>query len=1182
MVREAMLLNLMRHRIVLLSVVYCCLSSTAFAQGSTIRLTVPIEPEIHSDRGGVAYPALSADGNIAVFLSDNAKLVPGDTNRTGAILGTDVFIRDIAAQTTRRIVGVGGVQPNGDASYAVVTRDAQYVFFVSSATNVVPNDPNGTVPSVFRHDLQTGSTVLLADVLTNFFSIGGDGRFIVYRQGATDYIRDLTTNVATAFDVSVINPTLSDDGSVVAFESALVPGFAFNGFTQIFVRDRTRGVYELISKRADGQGANSTSAAPVISADGRYVAFLSAAGNLVPNDTNGVPDVFLHDRTTGQTTRVSLSTTGTQRTEASSAPAISGDGAVVAFAAVNTICNTAGCPRVAEVAVYDRNHSIVEVVSVSSDGTPANSPFVLPPFALDHTGRRVAFGSAAGNLSPRDTNDGYDLFTRDRGLSPGCIYNVSPTTVDVAAGGGTGAVTVTTTVGCAWVPTSFDSWVTVPSAPVAGPGTVTVTIGANPGVARFGYVAVEGRRVLIRQPGALTTTPPSFEHVSLSPDGSVFTDGAGAGGISADGRFVAFTGSMQPRLPSGDSLVRVYLRDRASGITTDVSNAPGGPADITMQRHSLHGVGSHEGAVLGGWGNVISPDGRFVYFSAYDLRTSTVAGCFVFDRDSGQSNALPTGLGFSSFGCPAMNATGRFFAGALFTVNNTVLTTVVFYDRVTQQRTEFTFPGLGQADKIQSIVPSVNGRLLIAHILTGCQFSQCFSQYSVILDRTTGATARTAVVDRTANGDRLMFRLRAQLLDQVGMEFGLPRFHTRLDEAFTGCQMVDRQTGQRMAMPGLRAAQAFEFECGVAVNSGRQILFSTTMSFSPGDLYADTPDLHVYTIADGSISRIGTGADGVRYPTGVTAVSQNGRYVMGQSREPHVGTPFVYRVVVFDLGVGADSVDSTAPTNLLATVAGSIVALSWTAPGQGTPTSYVIEAGSSTGASNLAVVETGTTVTSLTTPAPPGTYFVRVRARVSGMLTGASNEVTLTVPSGCANPAVPTGLTHSVSGTAVTLTWQAASGATGYVLEAGSSSGSSNLVSVDTGTASTTFNAAAPAGTYYVRVRARNSCGTSGPSNETVVVVGGGCPVPTSPTNLTGIVSGRTASLSWAAPSGSITGYVLGAGSASGLANIVQLPLGPGSSFSAVASPGTYFVTLRARNACGLGPVSNEIVLTIR
>ena len=1181
MVREAMLLNLMRHRIVLLSFVYCCFSSTASAQSSTTRLTVPIVPEVYSDHGGAAYPALNADGTTAMFLSDNAKLVPGDTNRSGAVLGTDVFIRDIAAQTTRRIMGVGGVQPNGDATYAAMTRDAQYVFFVSTATNLVANDPNGTVPSVFRHAVHTGSTVLLADVLTNFFSISGDGRFIAYRQGATDYIRDLTTNVATAFDVSVINPALSDDGSVVAFESALVPGFAFNGFTQIFVRDRTRGVYELISKRADGQGANGTSSVPVISADGRYVAFQSAASNLVPNDTNGVPEVFLHDRTTGQTTRVSLSTTGTQRTEASFAPAISGDGAVVAFGAVDTICATAGCPRVAQIAVYDRNQSIVEVVSVSSDGTPANSSSVGTPFALDHTGRQVAFSSGASNLTPLDTNEGADLFLRDRGLSPTCTYELSPTTVDVGAGGGTAPVTVTTTAGCAWVPTSFDSWVTAPSAPATGPGTVTLTMGANTGVARFGYIAIEGRRVLIRQPGALTTTPPSIEHVSLSPDGSVFTDGGFAGGISADGRLVAFTGSMQPRLPSGDSLVRVYLRDRASGTTTDVSNAPGGPSDITMQRHSLHGVGSHEGAVLEGWGNVISTDGRFVYFSAYDLRTSTVAGCFVFDRDSGQSNALPTGLGFSSFGCPAMNATGRFFAGALFTVNNTVLTTAVFYDRVTQQRTEFTFPGLGQTDKIQSIVPSVNGRLLIAHILTGCQIGGCFSQYSVILDRTTGATARTAVADRTANGDRLMFRLRAQLLDQAWMEFGLPRFHTRLDQAFTGCEMVDRQTGQRMALPGLRAAQAFEFTCGNAVNNGRQIVFLTTMSFSPGDLYADTLDLHVYTIADGSISRIGTGADGVRYPTGVTAVSQNGRYVMGQSPEPHVGTPFVYRVIVFDLGVGADSVDSTAPTNLLATVTGSIVALSWTVPAQSTPTSYVIEAGSSTGASNLAVVETGTTATSLTTTAPPGTYFVRVRARVGGALTGASNEVTLTVPSGCTNPALPTGLTHSVSGTAVTLTWQAASGATGYVLEAGSSSGSSNLVSVDTGTASTTFNAAAPPGTYYVRVRARNSCGTSGPSNETVVVVGGGCPLPASPTNLIGSVTGRNASLSWDAPSGSITGYVLEAGSASGLANIVQLPLGPGSSLSAVASPGTYFVTLRARNACGLGPISNEIVLTI-
>src|SRR5262245_28865189 len=110
------------RRTALFSFVGFWLSSIAFAQSSTIRLTVPIVPEIHSDRGDASSPTLSADGTIAMFLSASAKLVPGDTNRSGSNVGTDVFIRDIAARTTSRIMGVGGEQPNGDALYAAMTR----------------------------------------------------------------------------------------------------------------------------------------------------------------------------------------------------------------------------------------------------------------------------------------------------------------------------------------------------------------------------------------------------------------------------------------------------------------------------------------------------------------------------------------------------------------------------------------------------------------------------------------------------------------------------------------------------------------------------------------------------------------------------------------------------------------------------------------------------------------------------------------------------------------------------------------------------------------------------------------------------------------------------------------------------------------------------------------------------
>jgi hypothetical protein len=202
-----------------------------------------------------------------------------------------------------------------------------------------------------------------------------------------------------------------------------------------------------------------------------------------------------------------------------------------------------------------------------------------------------------------------------------------------------------------------------------------------------------------------------------------------------------------------------------------------------------------------------------------------------------------------------------------------------------------------------------------------------------------------------------------------------------------------------------------------------------------------------------------------------------------------------------------------ASGNLAGSVSGSTVMLTWAQASAEPATSYVIEAGSSSGASDLANFDTGNTATTFTTTGvPPGTYFVRVRGRNSAGSSAASNEVVLIVAGAsgpCAGaPNAPSGLTASASGSSVFLSWTApASGcvAAGFVIEAGSTAGSSNLAYVNTGSTATTFSAAGVgAGTYYVRVRAANSSGASGPSNEVTLVVDG-TPLPTpSPTSLTG------------------------------------------------------------------------------
>jgi hypothetical protein len=182
------------------------------------------------------------------------------------------------------------------------------------------------------------------------------------------------------------------------------------------------------------------------------------------------------------------------------------------------------------------------------------------------------------------------------------------------------------------------------------------------------------------------------------------------------------------------------------------------------------------------------------------------------------------------------------------------------------------------------------------------------------------------------------------------------------------------------------------------------------------------------------------------------------------------------------------------PMNLTAAAAGSVATLTWIAPTSGaTPTAYTIEAGSVTGSSDLASFSTGSVVTSFSPGGvAAGTYYVRVRATNAAGASAPSNEVTLSVGSGpCSSPpSAPAGLSASVSGSTVQLLWSAAATVTAYIIEAGSFSGARNLAVLDTGNATSSFTAASVgAGTYFVRVRARNLCGTSGASNETVVVV---------------------------------------------------------------------------------------------
>ncbi len=282
-----------------------------------------------------------------------------------------------------------------------------------------------------------------------------------------------------------------------------------------------------------------------------------------------------------------------------------------------------------------------------------------------------------------------------------------------------------------------------------------------------------------------------------------------------------------------------------------------------------------------------------------------------------------------------------------------------------------------------------------------------------------------------------------------------------------------------------------------------------------------------------------------------------------------------------------------APTGLSANAAGSTLTLSWTAPvAGGAPTSYTIEAGSSSGLSNLADFSTGNASTSfVATGVANGTYFLRVRASNLGGTSPASNEVAAVV--GPAAPGVPTGLQWSSAGSTIVLTWNAPSSGgapSSYTIEAGSAPGLANLANLATGNSATSFTSGGVGnGTYYVRVKAGNTGGTSGASNEVALVVG--CTAaPGAPSGVhTDLNSGGTVQFGWTAPtfvgtSNGPTTYVLEAGSAAGQANLAVLDLGGSATtatFGGIGS-GTYYVRIKSKNSCGTGAASNDFMLIVQ
>jgi Tol biopolymer transport system component len=396
------------------------------------------------------YPSISADGRYVAFWSSATNLVEGDTNDC-----IDVFVRDRESGATERVsVSSAGAQGNSGSNYPSISADGRYVAFQSQATNLVEDDDNATW-DVFVRDRLTGGTERVSLSSTEVEgngesgapSISADGRYVAFHSLAGNLVagddngyydifaRHRLSGTTERVSVSTagaqanrgsFNPSISADGRYVAFESRagnLVAGDD-NDCYDVFVHDQQTGATERVSVTSAGEQGDSDSYDASITADGRFVVLQSDATNLVVGDTNADCDVFVHDQQTGVTERVSLSSAEAEGNANSEQPCISGDGGYVPFYsdATNLVAGDSNGTR--DIFVRDRLAGTTERVSLSSTGAEANDSSEYASISAD--GMHVAFQSNAANLVPGDNNSSPDIFVRGPAPLPQVLLEVHP------------------------------------------------------------------------------------------------------------------------------------------------------------------------------------------------------------------------------------------------------------------------------------------------------------------------------------------------------------------------------------------------------------------------------------------------------------------------------------------------------------------------------------------------------------------------------------------------------------------------------------------------------------------------------------------------------------------------------------------------------------------------------------
>lgn len=451
----------LKYGLTTLFCIFAALSSFTTVSADSFPQLASVSSDDVQASGQSSGARISADGRYAVLKSTASNLVVGDTNFSNSSVA--IFLRDLVTSVTERI----SVPFNGNTSQFFsdgggspsISTDGRYVVFASDANNLVLGDTNGAQAVGFEIFLRdrvintterinrtfNGAQVTQANASHSSPSISADGNFVVYHSNTANLVAGDTN---ASYDVFVFNRTtnttervsvasdetqgngpsqisaISADGRYIAFTSRasnLVPNDT-NGAVDVFVRDRVNGVTEFVSIATNGGVSNNIETtfqnAVSISANGRYVGFLSRASNLVQNDSNGTVDTFIRDRVTQLTERVNIASDGSQAIDESGpggnlAPEISNDGRYVVFQSnADNLVSGEVQNGPSDVFVRDRETGNVARVSDSAGGSQGNdhSSILSDSPTISADGRYITFSSHATNLVSNDTNGKVDVF----------------------------------------------------------------------------------------------------------------------------------------------------------------------------------------------------------------------------------------------------------------------------------------------------------------------------------------------------------------------------------------------------------------------------------------------------------------------------------------------------------------------------------------------------------------------------------------------------------------------------------------------------------------------------------------------------------------------------------------------------------------------------------------------------